>query len=104
MKGIYSIRGFQVCNPMIILFNCPNKYGKKFIWAQLMRQEGTNGTWKRDFKEQLPLGNERTINGIYWKTVGLEIVKRALRTSSWLQRIKEEEELDLMELSTPSKT
>jgi hypothetical protein len=39
------------------------------------RQEGTNGTRNRDFKEQLWLGSERTTGGSYRKTIGLEIVK-----------------------------
>jgi hypothetical protein len=54
---------------------------------QLMRQEGTNGTRNRDFKEQLRLGNERTTSRIYRKTIGLEIVKRAVRISSGMRKV-----------------
>jgi hypothetical protein len=39
-----------------------------------MHQEGTNGTRKRDFDEQLRLGSERITSGIYRKTIGLEVV------------------------------
>jgi hypothetical protein len=54
---------------------------------QLRRLEGTNGTRNRDFKEQLRLGNERTTSGIYRKTIGLEIVKLAVRISSWMRNV-----------------
>jgi hypothetical protein len=54
---------------------------------QLMPLEGTNGTRNRDFKEQLHLGNERTTSRIYRKTIGLEIVKRALRISSGMRKV-----------------
>jgi hypothetical protein len=52
-----------------------------------MRLEGTNGTRNRDFKEQLRLGNERTTSGIYRKTIGLEIVKPAVRISSVMRKV-----------------
>jgi hypothetical protein len=35
----------------------------------------------RDFKEQLPLGSERTSGGIYRKALVLEIVKRIAGSS-----------------------
>jgi hypothetical protein len=54
---------------------------------KLMRLEGTNGTGNRDFKEQLRLGNERTTSRIYGKTIGLEIVKRAVRISSGMRKV-----------------
>jgi hypothetical protein len=54
---------------------------------QLMRLEGTNEIRNRDFKEQLPLGNERTTSGIYRKNIGLEIVKRAVRISSGIRKV-----------------
>jgi hypothetical protein len=54
---------------------------------QLMRLEGTNGTRNRDFKEQLRLENERTTSGIYRKTIGLEIVKQAVRISSGMRKV-----------------
>jgi hypothetical protein len=53
-----------------------------------MRQEGTNGTGNRDFEEQPRLGSERTTSGIYRKTIGLEIVKRAVGISSGLRKIR----------------
>jgi hypothetical protein len=53
-----------------------------------MRQEGTNATRNRDFKEQLRFGNERTTSGVYRTTIGLEIVKRAKEVSSGLRRIR----------------
>jgi hypothetical protein len=54
---------------------------------QLLRLEGTNGTRNRDFKEQLRLGNERTTSRIYRKTIGLEMVKRAVRISSRMWKV-----------------
>jgi hypothetical protein len=54
---------------------------------QLMRLEGTNGTRNRDFKEQLGLGNERTSSEKYRKTIGLEIVNRAVRISSGMRKV-----------------
>jgi hypothetical protein len=54
---------------------------------QLMRQEGTGGTRNRDFKEQLRLGSERTTSGIYRKTIGLEILTRAVGISSGLRKM-----------------
>jgi hypothetical protein len=55
---------------------------------QLMRQKDTNRTGNRAFKEQLRLGNEKTTSGVYKKTIGLEIVKRAVGLSSSLRRIR----------------
>jgi hypothetical protein len=55
-----------------------------------MRQEGTNGTRK----ERLRLGRERTSSGIYRKTIGLKIVKRAVGISSELRK---NQELDFVE-------
>jgi hypothetical protein len=52
-----------------------------------MRLEGTNGTRNRDFKEQLRLENERTTSGIYRTTIGLKIVKRAVRISSGMRKV-----------------
>jgi hypothetical protein len=40
-------------------------------WAKL---EDSNGIRKRDFKEQLHLGSEKTSRGIYGKGLALEIV------------------------------
>jgi hypothetical protein len=54
-----------------------------------MRQEGTNKTRNRYFKEQLRLGNEMTTRGIYRKFTGLEIAKRIARCTVGLQRIKD---------------
>jgi hypothetical protein len=54
---------------------------------QLMRLEGTNKTRNRDFKEQLRLRNERTTSGIYRKTIGLEILKRAVSISSGMRKV-----------------
>jgi hypothetical protein len=68
---------------------------------QLMLQVGTNGTRNRDFKEQLRLRSERTTNGIYRKTIGLEIVKRAVGISSGLRKIRN---WTLWRGSTPSKS
>jgi hypothetical protein len=56
---------------------------------QLMRQGGTNGTRKRDFKEKLRLGNERITRGIYGKSTGLEMEKRIAGCTVGLQRIKD---------------
>jgi hypothetical protein len=53
-----------------------------------MRQEGNNATRNLDFKEQLRFGNERTTSGVYRTTIRLEIVKRAVRISNGLQRIR----------------
>jgi hypothetical protein len=53
-----------------------------------MRHEGTSGTRNRGFEEQLRLGSERTSSGIYRKTIGLEIVKRAVGISRELWKIK----------------
>jgi hypothetical protein len=53
-----------------------------------MRQEGTNGTRNRDFEEQLRLGSERTTNESYRKTIGLQIIKRAVWISSVLRKIR----------------
>jgi hypothetical protein len=47
-----------------------------------MRLEGTSGTRNRDFEEKLRLGSVRTTSGIYRKTIGLEVVKRATAMSS----------------------
>jgi hypothetical protein len=72
-----------------------NKFeiGTRTGWSlgrrQLTLQKGTNGTGNRHFKEQLRLGNERSTSGIYKKTIGLEIVKRAEGISSRLRRIKD---------------
>jgi hypothetical protein len=43
--------------------------------------------WNRDLKEQLYLLNERKTSGIYKKTIGLEIVKRAVRISSGMRKV-----------------
>jgi hypothetical protein len=53
-----------------------------------MRQEGTNVTRNRDFEEQLRLGSERTTSRRYRKTIGLEIVKRAVGLFSGLRKIR----------------
>jgi hypothetical protein len=53
-----------------------------------MRQEGTNGTRNQNFEEQLRHGSERTTSGSYEKTLGLEIVKRAVGLSSGLRKIR----------------
>jgi hypothetical protein len=53
---------------------------------QLMHLEGTNGTRNGDFEEGLHLGNEKT-SEIYRKTIGLEIVKRAVRISSGMRKV-----------------
>jgi hypothetical protein len=63
------------------------RIGRMLGRRQLMRQKDTNRTRNRDLKEQLRLGNERTTSGIY-KTIGLEIMNRALGISSELQRIR----------------
>jgi hypothetical protein len=55
---------------------------------QLMCQEDTNGTRNRDFEEQLRLRSERTTSCIYRKTIGLEVMKRAVVISSGLQKIR----------------
>jgi hypothetical protein len=55
---------------------------------QLTRQEGINGTKNRDFNEQLRVGSERTSNGIYRKTSGLEIAKRIAGSSVRLRRMR----------------
>jgi hypothetical protein len=57
--------------------------------SQPMSQEGTNGTRNRDVKEQLRLGNERTIRGIYRKSTGMEIAKRITRYVVGLKRIED---------------
>jgi hypothetical protein len=51
-----------------------------------MRQEGTNGTRNRDFEKNLRLESDRATSRIYRKTIGLEIVKRAVGISSGLRR------------------
>jgi hypothetical protein len=56
---------------------------------QLMRQEGTNGTRNRDFKEQLRLGNEMKTRRNYRKSIGLEIAKPLARCTIRLRRIKD---------------
>jgi hypothetical protein len=45
---------------------------------QLMRQEGTNGSRNRYFEEQLRPGSEMTTSGSCRKTIGPEILKRAV--------------------------
>jgi hypothetical protein len=55
---------------------------------QLIQQEDISRTRTRDFKEQLCLGNGRTTSGIYRKTIGLEIMNRAVGISSELRRIR----------------
>jgi hypothetical protein len=52
-----------------------------------MRQEGSNITRNRHTKEQPHLGSERKIKGICRKTIGLEIMKRAVWISSGLQKM-----------------
>jgi hypothetical protein len=70
-----------------IKFARASRKGRTLEMRQLMHLEGTNGTRNRDFKEQLCLGNERTTSGIYRKTIGLEIVKRAVRISSGMRKV-----------------
>jgi hypothetical protein len=53
-----------------------------------MHQEGTSGTRNRDFEEQQQLESERTTCRIYRKTIGLEIMKRAVEISSGLQKMR----------------
>jgi hypothetical protein len=53
---------------------------------QLMRQEGNSGTRKQEFVEQLCLGSKRTTSRIDRKTIGLEIMKRAVGIFSGLQK------------------
>jgi hypothetical protein len=43
---------------------------------------------RRNFKEQLRLGNERTTRGIYRKSTGLENAKRISRCTVELQNSK----------------
>jgi hypothetical protein len=66
---------------------CKSVLKRTLRMRQLMRLEGTNGTRNRDFKEPLRLGNKRTTSGIYRKTIGLEIVKRAVRISSGMRKV-----------------
>jgi hypothetical protein len=69
-------------------FERGTRKGRTLRRRQLMRQEGTNGTRNRDFEKQLRLGSERTTSGIHKKTIGLEIVKRAVGISSRLRKIR----------------
>jgi hypothetical protein len=62
---------------------------RTFGRRQLVHQEGISGTRNRDFEERLRLGSERTTSGIYRKTIGLEIVKRAVRISSELRKMRD---------------
>jgi hypothetical protein len=50
--------------------------GQTLERRQWMHQEGSNGIWDQDLKEQLHLGNERTSNRIFRKALMLEIMKR----------------------------
>jgi hypothetical protein len=70
-----------------IKFSRASQKGRTLRMRQLVRLEGTNGTRNQDFKEQLCLGNERTTSGIYRKTIGLEIIKRAVRISSRMRKV-----------------
>jgi hypothetical protein len=51
--------------------------------------ECKNGIRNRGLKQQLYLGNMRAFNKIYRKTLGLEIMKRAIEISSRLQKVRD---------------
>jgi hypothetical protein len=61
------------------------------IKDQGMKQKLHSRTRIKDLGFRLPLcpRNERTFSGIYRKTIGLEIVKRAVRISSGMLKIKD---------------
>jgi hypothetical protein len=53
-----------------------------------MRQEGTNASRNRGFKEQLRFGNERTTSWVCRTTIGMKMAKQVVGTSSGLRRIR----------------
>jgi hypothetical protein len=63
--------------------------GRMLGTGQPMRQEGTNATRNRGFKEQLRFGNERMTSWVYRTTIGLKIAKQVVGTSRGSRRIKQ---------------
>jgi hypothetical protein len=72
--------------PWTMWYEEPGKDGR--AESDNMRKEGTDLTRNQDFEERLQLGSEMTTNRSYRKAIGLEIMKRAARTSTGLPKMK----------------
>jgi hypothetical protein len=70
---------------------CNVEQGSRKEWTfgkrHRTKPKGSHGVKNRDAKEQLRLRSERTSGGIFGKTFGLEVAKRAARSSVMMRKI-----------------
>jgi hypothetical protein len=70
-------------------FERRTRKGRTLGRGQTMSQEGTNSSRNRGFKEQLRFGNVRKTRWVYRTTIGMNMVKQVVGTSSGLRRIRQ---------------